>query len=290
MTGELARTEPPTALTDGAAVDLRPQWNLDGKSVVFERHEAGQSRLFQLHLEGWRRGDCEALDFCNREARHVQGRAAFFAQDVFAYVSDRGGQPAIWHADLAHREIKPLTQPVQDEADFGPSTSPEARGLFVFFRIVGKHGRPHLFRGELRSGIQQLTIGSREGDQPWLLPGADRLVFHSRRDGDDGIFVRDVEHGSDATRMSPDDERTPFVTPFPSPTGRFIVFASARSGVSQLWLIRTDGSGRQQLTSDAEPSCFPAWSPEGERIVFVRGDPNAARPTGRLMVMKIETV
>jgi len=80
MTGELARTEPPTALTDGAAVDLRPQWNLDGKSVVFERHEAGQSRLFQLHLEGWRRGDCEALAFCNRDARHVQGRAAFFAQ------------------------------------------------------------------------------------------------------------------------------------------------------------------------------------------------------------------
>ena len=214
MTGELARTEPPTALTDGAAVDLRPQWNLDGKSVVFERHEVGQSRLFQLHLEGWRRGDCEALDFCNREARHVQGRAAFFAQDVFAYVSDRAvsrpsGMPTwrIGRSSRSHSRCR--TKRTSDSFDGAGGQRP--------LRVLPdcRQARPAAsFRGELRSGIQQLTIGSREGDQPWLLPGADRLVFHSRRDGDDGIFVRDVEHGSDATRMSPDDERTPFVTRF----------------------------------------------------------------------------
>jgi TolB protein len=269
-------------------VDLRPQWNVDGQSVVFERKEAARSRLFLLRLEGERTRSCEALELCNREAHHVLGRAAFFAPDVFAYVSDRGGQTAIWHADLERRVIEPLTLPMQDEADFGPSTSPDANGVFVFFRILGKRGRPHLLRGELGSGIQPLTIASREGDQPWLLPGADRIVFHSRRDGDDAIFVRNLEPGSNARRVSADDERTAFVTPFPSPTGKYIVFASAKSGLSQLWMMRADGSGRQQLTFDAEPSCFPAWSPEGRRIVFVRGDPNASRPT-RLMMMKIET-
>jgi len=287
MTEKLAHAEPPTTLTDGAAVDLRPQWNLDGQSVVFERKSNASSGLFLLHLERTRAGVCEALDCCNRQARVVQGRAAFFATNVFAYVSDRGGQPAIWHADLNHREIEPLTLPMQDESDFGPSTVPDAKGMFVFFRIFGSHGRPHLFRGELRYGINALTIGSREGDQPWLLPGADRIVFHSRRDGDDAIFVREIDAGANAKRVSRADERTPFVTPHPSPDGKHIVFASARSGVSQLWLAAIDGANAQQLTFDAEPSCFPAWSPDGERIVFVRGDPFAARPTGRLMMMKI---
>ncbi|MDQ2928031.1 MAG: hypothetical protein M3R22_07685 [Pseudomonadota bacterium] len=281
------RCEPSTALTDGSAVDLRPQWNVDGRSIVFERHVEGRSMLFLLHLAGSGRTDVEALDLCNAGARKVQGRAAFFARDVFAYVSDRGGQPAIWHADLSRRDVEPLTQPMQDEADYGPSTVPGASGRFVFFRIVGK-GKPHLFQGEVGATVQPLTVGSREGDQPWLLPNAARMVFHSKRDGDDAVFVRDDEHGTSATRLSVGGEQTQFVTPFPSPRGTHVVFASARSGTSQLWVMRVDGSGRQQLTFDKQPSSFPAWSPDASRIVFVRGDPLGERPSGRLMVMKIE--
>lgn len=245
--------------------------------------------LFLLWLAGPERaGQLEPLVLCNAEARRVQGRAAFFSQDVFAYVSDRGGQPAIWHADLGRRQVEPLTLPMQDETDFGPSTA-RAGGLrFVFFRTIGHKGRPHLFQGEVGSSVQPLTIGSREGDQPWLLGNGERIVFHSRRDGDDAVFVRDSAHGVSAVRLSDGAEKTAFVTPFPSPDGRHVVFASARSGTSQLWLMRIDGSGRQQLTEGDEPACFPAWSPDGSRIVYVSGEPIGPRPRGRVMVMTIE--
>jgi Tol biopolymer transport system component len=277
---------PSTPLTDGATIDLRPQWNVDGKSIVFERHAGARSLLFLLRLAGPHAGMVEELECCNRGARRVQGRAAFFGLDVFAYVSDRGGTPAIWHADLGSREVEPLTQPMQDEADFGPTTTPDANGAFVFFRIVG-HGRPHLFRGHLGESVQPLTIARREGDQPWFVRGADRLVFHSRRDGDDAVFVRSAEHGADAKRLSTGDEHTSFVTPFPAPSGSHVVFANGGSGISQLWAMRVDGSARQQLTFDAAPACFPAWSPDGTRIAYVLGDPNASPPSGRLMVMRI---
>jgi len=60
-----------------------------------------------------------------------------------------------------------------------------------------------------------------------------------------------------------------------SPDGQWIVCFSTRSGPSELWKIRPDGSGLQQLTD--EGGSYFAWSPDGSRIANF-GDP--ARSTG----------
>jgi TolB protein len=274
-------------ITDGRSVALRPQWNVDGQSIIFERKTSDGSMLCSLRLGNTVKSEPESLEICNNGARKVQGRAAFFSRDEFAFVSDRLGQPAIWLADLKRRFVEPLTQPAADEADYGPATLPEADGHFAFFRIIGS-GRPHLYVGRLREAIQPLTISKAYGDQPWFLPGTSRLVFHSRRTGDDGVFQQEAAQGAPAFRLGVEDERTSFVTPFPSPNGSHIVFASAASGSSQIWVMRADGSNRQQLTFAPTPACFPAWSPMGRAIVFVRGDPQAERPTGSLWRMVLD--
>ena len=78
------------------------------------------------------------------------------------------------------------------------------------------------------------------------------------------------------------------MTPFPSPDGRYIVFASAVSGISQIFAMSRDGTNRQQLTFAAEPSFFPAWAPHGDDVLFVRGDP--FRATSRLVLMRLQRV
>jgi TolB protein len=275
-----------TQLTDGSAVDLRPNWNVDGTSIVFERKTALGSHLWMLRLHEHGASTCESIDLCNAGGTKVQGRAAFFAQDDFAFVSDRSGASSIWRANLAQKTCVPLTQPVADEADYGPTTSPDAAGRFLFFRIIGERS-PHLFEGAIGGGIQPLTVGADQADQAWFLPGAREIVFHSKRDAVSAAYRQLAERGAPATRLGDIDEATNFVTPYPSPDGRWVAFASACDGSSQIWVARSDGSQRQRLTEGPTPACFPAWSPSGDRIVFVRGDPNVKSPTGSLHMLTL---
>jgi hypothetical protein len=50
-----------------------------------------------------------------------------------------------------------------------------------------------------------------------------------------------------------------------------IVFVSNRTGVTNLFTIRADGTGLRQLTSNAAAESFPAWAPDRRRIAFIRG-------------------
>ena len=271
-------------LSDGTAAELRPQWNVDGRSIIFERRTATGAMLFRADFHGLLLGEAEPLDLCNKGATISQGRAAFFAQDDFAFVSNRSGSPAIWRAHLGKNLVEPLTLPFADEADHGPTARPDSNGRFAFSRIVGA-GKPHLFVGRLGETNGQLATGRLDGDQPWFMPMATQLVFHSTREGDHGLFERDVDRDVKARRLSATDEATAFVTPCPAPDGRHIVFASAATGVSQIYVMDIEGTHRQQLTFDKEPSYFPAWAPSRDDVLFVRGDP--LHSTTQLLLMRL---
>ena len=79
--------------------------------------------------------------------------------------------------------------------------------------------------------------------------------------------------------IPPSQTPTPSITPTPTitltPTATLqgggygeIAFVSNRSGVPQIYLMKADGSGVQQITDIADGACQPDWSPDGLRIVF----------------------
>jgi eukaryotic-like serine/threonine-protein kinase len=66
----------------------------------------------------------------------------------------------------------------------------------------------------------------------------------------------------------------PDSTPVPGPTqlgGGYgqVAFASARSGMPQIYLINTDGTGLQLVTAMENGACEPSWSPDGSQLVFI---------------------
>jgi Tol biopolymer transport system component len=58
--------------------------------------------------------------------------------------------------------------------------------------------------------------------------------------------------------------------------GTTVVFASDRSGSSQIWAERPDGSDLARITNVPQGAFDPALSPDGTHVAYVRGTGNAA--------------
>src|SRR5881394_325341 len=58
-----------------------------------------------------------------------------------------------------------------------------------------------------------------------------------------------------------------------TPNGRYIYFNSARSGRMQIWRMRPDGSGQEQITNDSFNNWFPHISPDRKSMVFISFPP-----------------
>ena len=54
------------------------------------------------------------------------------------------------------------------------------------------------------------------------------------------------------------------------PSGE-IAFSSNRSGTDQIYVMNADGSSVRQLTHETISATFPIWSPDGQRLLYVRG-------------------
>lgn len=58
------------------------------------------------------------------------------------------------------------------------------------------------------------------------------------------------------------------LSPVPQSGSARIAFSSNREGVSQIYVINTDGSGIVRLTDDPSNDDAPKWSPDNSRVVF----------------------
>ena len=58
-----------------------------------------------------------------------------------------------------------------------------------------------------------------------------------------------------------------------SPDGKYIYCNSDETGLMQLWRLKTDGSGKEQLTFDNFNNWFPHISPDGKWMVFLSFPP-----------------
>jgi Tol biopolymer transport system component len=120
----------------------------------------------------------------------------------------------------------------------------------------------------------------RESDPAWS-PDGD-LIAYIRNDGTYGhIFVTDPEHGTER-RLSKSKFRG---TPAWSPNGKQIAVVGLGSAAvprsdpyfevfarNRIYIVRADGQGAHAVTGDIDVVRDVAFSPDGNRIAFIRGE------------------
>jgi serine/threonine protein kinase len=114
-----------------------------------------------------------------------------------------------------------------------------------------------------KGSVQRLPFVERAAYMPAVAHHRNRLVY-THRSGDIDLWQAD---GRTATRH-PLSSSEGDMDPQFSPDGQRFAFASSRSGQSEIWVAKADGTEPVQLTHLGYFSGWPHWSPDGRWIVF----------------------
>lgn len=191
------------------------------------------------------------------------GRFVAFTRDVGRGVS------RILVAPINGGAPEPISIPSASVFNARPAWTPDSRNI-VFISNAGGERRVWLSRfrssrpaeelAALGSGVQDVTISA---------VGQLGIVRDSENNK---MYVLDVTAAEQHPATRPQrilattrTEESPAIRP----DGKQIAFASNRSGYSEIWTARIDGSDAMQVTYLGNPvTGSPNWSPDGNQIIF----------------------
>ena len=146
--------------------------------------------------------------------------------------------------------------------------SPDGRRLAFVGTLAGAvDGTSELFTVDADgSNLVQLTQNEVDDDSPAWSPDSTQIAFrqvdpHPPAPVDPDIVVIRAD-GSGARLLGPG------ANPVWSPDGLQLAMTVADGGSTRLWVQATDGGDRRQISDVSVASSAPAWSPDGQHLVF----------------------
>jgi len=104
----------------------------------------------------------------------------------------------------------------------------------------------------------------------WV-PDSQTIAFTRGSAGKADIFTIPLTGGAE-TRLTSDTVND---GPDYTPDGKLIYFDSSRSGTTQIWRMKADGTAAEQITDDGNLNSSPHVSPDGKTVAFLSQPPNS---------------
>ena len=133
---------------------------------------------------------------------------------------------------------------------------------------------PSYFHGWVPNNKEVVYVAIRDGKKVYN-------IYRNSIEGRKEVALTDIKEGEhvDGCEYSPD--------------GKYIYYNGNHTGTMQIWRMKPDGSGREQLTSDNYNNWFPHISPDGKWIVIISFplgiDPNS-HPSYKRVMLRIMPV
>jgi eukaryotic-like serine/threonine-protein kinase len=252
-----------------------PAWSHDGKFLAYVDHvenfdaegilvanaDGSEPRRImtvkEVHSLSWSPDDSR-LAFVMGNAAHIYG------QDQFGNIAPS----RVWTVGRDGKGAAPLTDSIHHSVS--PVWTSDGGGVLYVSNIRG--GRDLYYqrvRGNKADGPpQRLTTGLRIHG---IAVGGDGRVAYSVWNTNVGIWSLPFPRSGTASiatahPITSASERIEAVRV--SPDGQWVAFDSDRSGNMDIYKMRIDGTGLQQLTRNPADEFQPSWSPDGRQIVF----------------------
>lgn len=100
-------------------------------------------------------------------------------------------------------------------------------------------------------------------------PNGREVTYVGQRNGETYDVYKININGGKEVKLTSTPKGAHVDGPEYSPDGKYIYFNASYSGTMQLWRMRPDGSGQEQLTFDEYNDWFPHISPDGKWIAFI---------------------
>lgn len=158
------------------------------------------------------------------------------------------------------------------------SSSPEGKGSAVYVL-------------PLTGGVPKLITEDTPSYWHGWAPNNEEVVYVARRNGKQeyNIYRNSIEGGKEValTNIKPGQHVDGCEY---TPDGKYIYFNGNLTGMMQIWRMKPDGSGKEQITFDNYNNWFPHISPDGKWIVIISFpptiDPNS-HPTYKRVMLRI---
>ena len=233
------------------SISTTPAVSPDGSKLAFTTYAEGTPRIFIHSLETGRR-----LTFLNQDASLNMTPAFTPDGNSIFYTSSITGRSQIYQADLDGRNLRRISY--SRSLDVDPTVNPQTGAQIAF--VSDRSGTPQVYVMDADgANVRRLLLGGGDAVQPAWDPQGQNIAFSWTRGFEPGnynVFVINVAtqklvqltHGAGRNE-----------SPYWAPSGTHIVFSSDRSGGTQIWTMKADGTQPKRLT-DQGRNRTPIWA------------------------------